>query len=249
MGFAQEWVCIDSISGTVYAPTEKVNLFSIGYNSLLDTYLSPEHYSGFELRYIREETKNTSYVLSHTWTMQGMVSDTEPRSEKASDLSAMANLSFGMHYHFRNITNLDIAFGGQAELFAGGTYNTRNGNNPAQLHAGFDIAPSVRAAYGFRLFRKDMQLKYVASLPLVGIQFSPAYGQSYYEIFSEGNYDHNICFCSPANALSYTQRLTLDIPFKRFALTFGYLGDYRQAEMNSLKKHYFTHSFVIGWTL
>lgn len=244
---AQEWVCIDSISGIVYAPTEKTNLFGVGYSSLIDTYLSPEHYNGVELRYIGERTKNISATFSHTWTTLGFVSSTSPRSENTNDLTAMVEVGFGMHYHFRPSECLDIAVGGQADVFLGGIYNTRNGNNPTQVHTGLDIAPSVRTKYGFRLWKKEFQLNHVVSAPLLGLQFSPAYGQSYYEIFSRGNYDHNICFSSPLNAASLSNRLTLDIPIKRGAIRIGYLGDFRQAKLNDIKFHNFTHGFIIGY--
>lgn len=235
-------------SGLGVSAQERAQMISVGYSSLLDTYLSPEHYSGVELRYIGERTnQKPDSNMSHTWTTQGFVSSTSPRSENANDLSAMVEVGFGMHYHFRPSKSLDIAVGGQADVFLGGIYNTRNGNNPAQMHAGLDIAPSVRAKYGFRLWKKVFQLNYVASAPLLGLQFSPAYGQSYYEIFSEGNYDHNICFASLHNAASLSNRLTLDIPIKRGAIRIGYLGDFRQSKFNDIKFHNFTHGFIIGY--
>lgn len=235
-------------SGLGVSAQERAQMISVGYSSLLDTYLSPEHYSGVELRYIGERTNlKPDSNMSHTWTTQGFVSSTSPRSENANDLSAMVEVGFGMHYHLRPSKSLDIAVGGQADVFLGGIYNTRNGNNPTQVHTGLDIAPSVRAKYGFRLWKKDFQLNYVASAPLLGLQFSPAYGQSYYEIFSRGNYDHNICFTSPLNAASLSNRLTLDIPIKRGAIRIGYLGDFRQAKLNDIKFHNFTHGFIIGY--
>ena len=226
-------------------------MLSVGYSSQLDTYLSPEHYAGVELRYIGERTKWHKFPCSYfSFTSQGYISETSPRSENADNLSAMYELSAG--YFKMNMQpywgKLFLSLGAQVDALIGGVYNTRNGNNPAQLHTGLDIAPAVKASYIFSLFKKQMKLNYEASLPLLGLQFSPAYGQSYYEIFSEGNYDHNICFTSPFNALSFENLLTLDIPLKRGAIRVGYLGDFRQAKLNDIKFHNFTHGFVIGWT-
>ncbi len=161
----------------------------------------------------------------------------------------MFDYSFGMHRLFTIARKVGIAIGGQADFFIGGIYNTRNGNNPAQLKLGIDVAPSVRAAYKFRVFRKRMRLNYCIGVPFVGLQFSPAYGQSYYEIFAKSDYDHNVCFTSVFGAASLSQRLTMSVFFRKAALTFGYLNNCRQSKVNSLKYHSYSHSFVIGYTL
>lgn len=229
---------------------EKAYMIGIGRSSQLDTYLSPEHYSGLELRFINESTKmHSDSVFSHTWQTSAYVANTSPRVANSSNLTGMLDLSYGLHYNMVLPASIHLAVGADVEGFVGGIYNTRNGNNPAQLKAGMDISPSIRASYDFRLFRRNLRLNYQAHLPLVGLQFSPAYGQSYYELFTRGNYDHNICFTSPLNALSLMQIVSVDIPFMHHYLRVGYLGDYRQAELNSLKYHHFTHTLVIGWRL
>ena len=240
------------LSVSLTAPAqERTCLLGVGRTSLLDTYLSPEHYAGTELRLVqtREKPLKKAPMWIRTTASQEFVSVTEPRSKDASELAGMYEFSYGMSRRFILNDSFSIAVGGQADAFAGGIYNTRNGNNPAQLKLGFDIAPAFRATYRFRLLRKDFRLDYRGRLPLMGLQFSPTYGQSYYEIFSEGDYDHNVCFASPINALSYSNMLTLGVRIRRTFLTIGYLGDFRQAEFNSLKHHSFTHSFVIGYTL
>ena len=78
------------------------------------------------------------------------------------------------------------------------------------------------------------------------MMFSPNYGQSYYEIFSRGDYDHNIVCTYLGNAPALKQLLTLDFTLWKTTFRVGYLGDYQQANVNNLKYHSYSNSLVIG---
>ena len=78
--------------------------------------------------------------------------------------------------------------------------------------------------------------------------FTPHYGQSYYEIFTRGNYDHNVVLSHPFNTPSMRHALTLQLHLKKVSLRLGYLGDYQQADVNNLKYHNYSHLVVFGIT-
>ncbi|MDO4159255.1 MAG: DUF3316 domain-containing protein [Prevotellaceae bacterium] len=223
-------------------------MISIGAVNILDTYLSPEKYTGTELRYmshtIRErEGSRWSRLLLH----QGNVSYSNNRADNANFVAGAYTFSYGVHYNWNFLDNrLNIKAGAQADVNLGFLYSTRNSNNPAQAKLSLDISPSASATYRFRLWNRPFSLRYEASVPFVGIMFSPNYGQSYYEIFTQGNYDHNVVPTTLISTPSLRQMLTLDFTLNRTTLRVGYLGDYRQSDVNSLKYHSYSNMFVIG---
>jgi len=223
-------------------------MVGIGAADILDTYLSPEKYTGTEVRYISHtirarEGRRWSRLLVH----QGSFSTIESRSGDGNEIAGMYTFTYGArrNWHLSGI-NLCLKAGWQADVSAGFLYNTRNGNNPAQGRLALNISPSAGATYYFRLFNHNSSLRYEVSTPLFGVMFSPNYGQSYYEIFTKGNYDHNIVPTTFISAPSLRQMLTLDFTLRRTTLRIGWLGDYRQAKVNNLKYHEYSNMLVVG---
>ena len=109
--------------------------------------------------------------------------------------------------------------------------------------------PTGVASYRFQLFNKQMVARYELNLPLAGIQFSPNYGQSYYEIFNRGDYDHNIVPTTFISAPEWRQQLSLDaVITSKITLRVGYLGNIQQSKVNNIRQHIWTHRFMIGIT-
>ncbi len=224
-------------------------MFGIGAVQHLDTYLSPLHYNGVELRatheseHIRQERSWSTITLSEGW-----ISSSMPENSQSAMLSGAYRFAGGRlrAWHLA-ADRLQLQAGLMGDLNIGVDYLAQNGNNPAQARLSANVVPMVTANYQLRLFRRNMSLRYEAQAPLLGAMFSPQFGQTYYEIFTRGNYDHNVVFTSAFHAPSLRQQLTIDIPIHRHALRVGYLGDYRQALPNGLKQHKYTHAIVIGW--
>ncbi len=226
-----------------------VQMVGLGYTNILDTYLSPEEYTGEEIRYISHTTreKKDSH-LSLQIVHCGNMAYTNNRAGKGGEISGLYTFEYGYHYNWQFLGGkLQLKAGAVVDANLGFIYNTRNGNNPFQARVSLNILPSGTASYRFHIRQVPIAVGYELGIPLLGVMFSPNYGQSYYEIFSQGNYDHNAVITTPNRAPSLRQMLTFDITFGKSTWRVGYLGDYDQAKVNSLKRHVYSHVLLIGF--
>ena len=225
-------------------------ILGIGAVNTLDTYLSPEEYTGTELRYISHSVRENGTKLSRELVHQAQILSVRNRRENNNELGGFYNFQYNWQYALGQWNvgegELRLKVGGGVDTRLGFLYNMRNSNNPAQAYAQVNIAPNAVAAYRFRLRNLPFQLRYEVQVPLLGLAFSPNYGQSYYEIFTRDNYDHNLVVTSPVSAPSLRQLLTLDFTVCHTTFRVGYLGDYQQAKINQLRQHVWSNLLVLG---
>ena len=229
---------------------ERSTMLGIGSTEILDTYLSQEKYRGTEVRFVshtiaKRQQSRWSRLILH----QGFIAWAKTRSGNGGEMEGIYNFQYGYLYNWHLCQQrLHIAVGAAADATLGVLYNTHGGNNPAQAKLQFAITPTASADYSFTIGSMPLKASYEVGIPLMGFMFSPNYGQSYYEIFNRGNYDHNVIFTHPVNAPSLRQMLAIDATFGRTTLRIGYLGDIRQSKVNNIKAHTYTHAFVLGFT-
>lgn len=241
--YAQE----DSIQKNRYIM--RSTMIGAGYANVFDTYLSPLEYTGPEVRFLLENMRFTHLMngnVSAQHLFQVNFDYTKNISKSSEAYSGLVNYSFSLHYHKQYNERFKLLFGPMLDINGGVVYNRRNSNNPAQAKAYASLGGSAMAIYKFNIGRNPFTLRYQANLPLLGIMFSPEYGESYYEIFGLGNGGKNVLFTSLHNSPSLRQLLTLDIPVHRSTLRLGYVCDLQQSKVNKLKCHTYSHTFMIG---
>lgn len=233
------------VSAQAQTTSTRHHELGLGTTNILDTYLSQEKFSGLGLTYLStsEYAKDKS-PWSTLWQHQINMATAEDRTKDGSELEMAYNLYAGRYHAWELMDGrLQLQAGGMASLALGFIYNTRNGNNPAQARFTLGIHPSGIATYRLKKF----SFRYQLDLPLAGLAFSPRYGQSYYELFSRGNYDRNIVPTTFVSAPTFRQHLTAAWHCsQRTAITLGYLGDYQQLQVNNLKQHVYSSRIMVG---
>lgn len=237
-----------TLGGYAQEPTASHHI-GVGNSRLLDTYITQEKFSGigFTYLYIKERAKPTkrwNSIVEHEVDL----SSVKDRSEDQQALEGDYNLYWGRYRQWQWLgERLLVQAGGLVNANLGFTYDMTGSNNPAQARVSLNIMPAAVVSYRFPLMRQQFRLRYELNVPLAGVMFSPNYGQSYYELFNRGNYDHNIVPTTFVSAPTFRQMLTLDWrASEKWSVRLGYLGNYMQAQVNNLKSHIYAHRVMVG---
>lgn len=228
-------------------------MFGGGWADVYDTYLSPYKYKGGEMRIIRETYRPTKILDGHIKVQTLANFDAgylENRGGEAHEWFGGFRYSFNWLYGTStSICNnqLQLMAGTGVSGYLGGIYNTRNGNNPAQGKADVMINLTGKIDYAFNVWNKQYHVNYQFIIPLVGVAFSPNFGQSYYEAFSLGNYDHNVVFAWLGNKPSMQHSLIVSFPVAKNIVCVGYYGEFLQSTWNNLRYHQYSNDILIGW--
>lgn len=220
---------------------------SIGTANMYDTYLSPLEYKGFSIHLMYEQMRRTTWFDYRFYKQQVFQLDLakgDNPAKNASEYWALFNYRIGGHYMLYTTDKFRLGVGGLWDINAGVLYNERNGNNPASARGYSNLNLSATASYKFSWGAIRWQM----DSPLMGMLFSPKYGQSYYEI-SLGNSVGLVNFASFHNQRALRNYITADIPLGQYIIRVGYMGSWYQTKVNDIQTHHYTNSFVIGFPI
>ncbi len=234
-----------------YAVTSATTV-GIGHYNIMDTYLTPGSripYTGGGLRVMDERMKLTRLADSHISRQQVISVDlsyTESPGGSSRTMNGFIDYSLAYHYRFEPVKNLKLLTGASAHVMAGFIYSTRVSNNPASAKADLDLNISALALYNLSIANYPLTLRYQMEVPFAGILFSPHFGQSYYEIFDQGNSSGIVPFSSFHNKQAMKNYLSVDFPIGKLMMRVGYLNSLYYLDVNGIQSHIVSHSVMIG---
>ncbi len=227
------------------------NSITISTISIVDPYLSPLKYQGLDMgyhyenrRFLRPDnlkiSKQTNFNL-----FGGMALNP---AYTASMIFGGGDLGWGLHYHFRPISNLQLLAGGLWDVNFTYKMVGRNTNNPINVDLASNLNFSGIARYDFRLYKKSLRLQLNAKSPVVGCMFVPMGGASYYEMFKLWNLSSTTHFSTLHNKRGLNSTLSVYVPFKHSVWKFGIGYNGLKYEANDLIFKQNELSILIGTT-
>ena len=230
----------------------EATMIGVGGYNVMDTDLTPgieTKYTGWGLRILNERMKVVrlaNYNVSRQQFLNVEFASTRNAADVATDYIGFVDYSLGYHYRFTNIVpNLKVLAGASARLSGGFIYNTRNSNNPASGKADLDLNFSAMVIYGFKIRNYPITFRYQMEIPFIGALFAIHKGQPYYYL-SQGDRGGVIKFSSLHNKFAMRNYFTFDFPVANFTVRAGYLNSMYRTDVNGVKTHVLSNSFMIG---
>lgn len=238
----------DDIQSEPVRPVMSAYMVDLGSTSVLDTYLSPIRYKGVNLRLSYERMQAMKFNPDK-WIMQLEAGvDYTPAKNPSKDISIhtlMTDFKWGMMHRWRISPELQLFGGGNAEFRGGALYAPANSNNVVSVKINMGMNLTGMAVYNRKIGRLPMTFRYQATLPVISAFYSPAYGESYYEMYV-GNHSGLVHVGWIGNHFTMQNLLTADMHFGKTTLRVGYRGVLETSWVNNLNTQIFRNSLVLG---
>ena len=226
--------------------------YGITFMNNLDTYLSGYNHTGCGL-YFSNENFRDARTCNYRWKYQTLLTANLGLTtlHDNTQLSGMVNYSWSGYHPFKVNNRLQLLAGAQVQAGGGALYIPTNGNNLVSVKLRAAIAASGMVIYHIPTERGNCILRYQVDIPRAGFMFAPEFGQSYYEIFSLGDYGRTFSFSHPINSPSMRNTFSADIPINFWSrsttLRLSYVIDILQSDINDIRTHLYNHAFTFGF--
>lgn len=227
---------------------ESLYLAEIGSSSVVDTYLSPLHYSGTSLALSGEWThfpgwgRDRAEMIFHGRLEGDLLTD---RLGRRHMYYAALGFGWGVRGVWSPDSRISLHAGGEATLTAGCLYLRGNGNNPATAKAGIDLGLTCEAAYRTHIAHLPLRIADEVELPVIGGLFSQQYAEPYYEIYL-GNHRSLLHAAHWGNRFAIDNLLTATLSIGKREMAVGYRFRCNTTNVEHIDYRRTNHNFVIG---
>ena len=221
--------CLNFAQQPVTLPDERQAFRSlalgVGNAASLDTYLSPNEYSG---PFVSVDLDRISCISSDSFipyrrlflSLGGSSMRNHAGAYNTVNLMAHGYYSFS-HPLVRN-EHWDCLLGASVLTDLGALYNSMNSNNPVNAQFQNSFGATLDNIYRFRLLRRPMVAKATVHLPLIGTSFAPDNDQLYWNMYQESDLDGNFHYVTPFSAQTGAAQVSLAIPLHKNVFQIGY---------------------------
>lgn len=221
---------------------------SAGHHTARCTYLSTQTYTGpgygISFQWSRPSWNEGRLIQSASADVEYGYLLSKSKNSRMYDLSVA--LQWGVEREWRPAMHWSISAGAEAGIDGGVMYLPRNGNNPAQAQMWAGASLTCHAAYdNLKLMGKNLTISGAVEIPALGAFFSPAYGETYYEIYL-GNRNGLAHFGWPGNRPQIKSRLRAEWLAGRHTLTLGLDYRYQGLECNNISTRRSVIAFLVG---
>lgn len=234
----------------VFRPVTSSFMIDYGGASILDTYLTPITYSGYDLRLSYEGFKAMKFN-PESWVMQFTAGVKYDNVKNIVQNRVMHSLTIDVEWGMLHrwdvdaVKGLKLYLGGSTGLYGGVIYNQYNSNNPVSVKIRATANLVGMATYDLKIGKLPITLRYEPTLPMIGAFFAPEYGEALYEVYL-GNMEGLIHAAYWGNRFDMTNMFTADLHLGRTSLRIGYRGVYEASWVNNTDTRIYTNSLIVG---
>lgn len=233
---------------SVLRPVNSHFTLSVGRASIINTYLTPLRYHGSSGRvgYDRSQAfRHCPDRLIHTLDLGMEVGRTDNPAMTNRLWRLSGDFTAGLLYRWRLPYSVTLAAGTSSSVNLGVVYSPRNGNNPVAVEASATVNATAAAMWHGSLLGRRVTVTYRPTLPVVGVFFSPDYGELFYEI-SLGNHAGLAHLAWWPTYFRMTNLLTADIMLGATEVRLGFRSDILSTRVNNITTRVATAEGVVG---
>jgi len=226
-------------------------MMGISTLSLYDDYLSAEPYNGLGLQLNHATSRYPSNRETRYFFQQDMelvTASTQNRAGSASMSYTNIQYAWGALFTLKPFYGIKAALGPMIGASGGLRMNSRNVNNPINVDLLGDVQLAGNLTYDFPIGLTTIRLKASLRAPVLGVQFAPVRGISYYEMLSFGQFENAFHLTSFYTKNAWSGQYTVDIPLHTLVVSLGAMHRYSLFKANDMLFKQDNWSFQVGCT-